>query len=42
MGDCLLAPFVINFSPMLIVLTDVIELRLAGYFHFKCIVFFRE
>lgn len=42
MGDCLLASFVINFSPMLILLTNVIELHLAGYFHFKCIVVFRE
>lgn len=40
MGDRLLAPFVMNFCLMFIVLTNVLELHLAGYFHFKCIVFF--
>jgi len=42
MGDHLLASFGMNFSPMLIVLINVPQLHFAGYFNFKCIVYFRE
>lgn len=31
-----------NFSPVLTELSNVLELHLAGYFHFKRIAFFRE
>lgn len=41
-GDSLLASFEMSFSPVLVALTNVLELHLAGYFHFKCSVFSRE